>query len=129
MQSRSSSLARSILASCCLAGASGAAIAADAPSQSPAPIIEAPAMAPIGWDFRVIPYGWLTSIKGTQTVRRRSVKVDASFIDILEKSDSLVALMGTFEARRGPFSLYSAWSEARSGWRAATSGHAGPRPE
>ncbi|MGO4574161.1 hypothetical protein [Microvirga sp. 2TAF3] len=39
-------------------------------------------------------------------MRGRSAKVDASFIDIVEKSDTLVALMGDFEARRGPFALY-----------------------
>jgi hypothetical protein len=46
-------------------------------------------------------------------VRGRSVKVDASFIDIVEKSDTLVALMGTFEARNGPFALYGdlVWSK------------------
>jgi hypothetical protein len=50
---------------------------------------------------------------GTQTVRGRSVKVDASFIDIVEKSDTLVALMGNFEARNGPFALYGdlVWSK------------------
>ncbi len=67
---------------------------------------------PSGWTYRVTPYGWLTALKGTQTVRGRSVKVDASFIDIVEKSDSLVALMGNVEARNGPFALYGdlVWS-------------------
>jgi hypothetical protein len=52
-------------------------------------------------------------MEGTQTVRGRSAKVDASFIDIVEKSDTLVGLMGTFEARRGPFALYGdlVWSK------------------
>jgi hypothetical protein len=52
-------------------------------------------------------------LDGTQTVRGRSVKVDASFIDIVEKSDSIVALMGDFEARNGPFGLLAnvAWSK------------------
>ncbi len=88
-----------------LAGSSGAALAADlAP---PAPVPEESAAAPVGWTYRVTPYGWLTSINGTQTVRGRSVKIDASFIDIVEKSDSLVALMGAFEARNGPLALYN----------------------
>jgi hypothetical protein len=67
----------------------------------------------LGWSFRFIPYGWLTSMKGTQTVRGRSAKVDASFIDIVEKSDTLVALMGNVEARNGPFALYGdlVWSK------------------
>jgi hypothetical protein len=69
--------------------------------------------APSPWSFRFVPYGWLTSMKGTQTVRGRSVKVDASFIDILEKSDTLVALMGDFEARFGRFALLAdlVWSK------------------
>ncbi|MGF9764689.1 hypothetical protein AAII07_57395 [Microvirga sp. 0TCS3.31] len=77
----------------------------------PAPAIEVP--APPGWTFRVTPYGWLTALDGTQTVRGRSVKVDASFIDIVEESDTLVALMGDFEARNGPFGLLAnvAWSK------------------
>ncbi|MGO4385916.1 hypothetical protein AB4Y85_00105 [Microvirga sp. 2YAF29] len=70
------------------------------------PLIEAPSPAP-AWSFSFIPYGWLISIDGTQTVRGRSVKVDASFIDIVEKSDTLMALMGTFEARHGPLALYT----------------------
>jgi hypothetical protein len=86
------------------------ALAADPPP--PLPDL-APIAVPSQWTFRFVPYGWLTSIKGTQTVRGRSVKVDASFIDIVEKSDSLAALMGNFEARRGPWALYTdlVWSK------------------
>ncbi|MEE1656196.1 hypothetical protein VB618_08305 [Microvirga sp. CF3062] len=66
-----------------------------------------------GWTYRVTSYGWLTSLDGTQTVRGRSVEVDASFIDIVEKSDTLVALMGNVEARNGLFALYGdlVWSK------------------
>jgi hypothetical protein len=89
----------------------GQAVAADLPSRPP--IAVQPSEAPNAWTFRLVPYGWLTSIKGTQTVRGRSAKVDASFIDIVEKSDSLLALMGDVEARNGRFSLYSdlVWSK------------------
>lgn len=85
--------------------------AADLGPQPPAPIIEAP--APPSWTFRFTPYGWLTALDGTTTVRGRSTKVDASFIDIVEKSDTLVALMGDFELRNGPFGLLAnvAWSK------------------
>ncbi len=77
----------------------------------PAPAIEA--TAPPGWTYRFTPYGWLTALDGTQTVRGRSVKVDASFADIVEESDTLVALMGDFEARNGPFALLAnvVWSK------------------
>jgi hypothetical protein len=90
---------------CALSVSGGAALAADlAP---PRPVPEEPTPAPAGWTYRVTPYGWLTSLKGTQTVRGRSAKIDASFIDIVEKSDSLVALMNAFEARNGPLALYN----------------------
>ncbi|MBM6584082.1 hypothetical protein ILT44_28180 [Microvirga sp. BT689] len=88
-------------------------LAADLVTPAPVPIIEAPIAMPPVWSFRFTPYGWLTSLKGTQTVRGRSTMVDASFIDIVEKSDTLVALMGNFEARNGLFALYGdlVWSK------------------
>jgi hypothetical protein len=93
-----------------LSGGTNGALAADL-GPPPAPVIEAPAMP--GWTFRFTPYGWLTALDGTQTVRGRSVKVDASFIDIVEESDTLVALMGDFEARYGRFALLAdvVWSK------------------
>jgi hypothetical protein len=94
-----------------LAGGTNGTLAADLGPPPPVPVIETPVVP--GWTYRVTPYGWLTSMDGTQTVRGRSVKVDASFIDIVEKSDTLVALMGNFEARNGPFALYGdlVWSK------------------
>jgi hypothetical protein len=94
---------------CSLLGQAGAARAADLP---PAPIAE-PAPLPSPWSFRFIPYGWFTALDGTQTVRGRSVKVNASFADIVEKSDTIAALMGDFEVRNGPFAALAnlAWSK------------------
>jgi hypothetical protein len=113
MHCRSTRFVRPVLVPLFLVGGIGAAIAADVAPPVPAPIVEAPIAMPPVWNFRFVPYGWLTSLKGTQTVRGRSTKVDASFIDIVEKSDTLVALMGTFEARNGPFALYGdlVWSK------------------
>src|SRR5829696_4118139 len=95
-----------------LAFLGGPVLAADLPPPPPPPVV-APIVAPSGWTFNFVPYGWLTSMRGTQTVRGRSVKVDASFIDIVEKSDSLLALMGNVEARNGPFAIYGdvVWSK------------------
>lgn len=97
---------------CAFAGMGRTAQAADLAPAPQAPA-DAPAPANSGWTFRFVPYGWLTAMKGTQTIRGRTVKVDASFIDIVEKSDSLVALMGDFEARKGPFAFYGdvVWSK------------------
>jgi hypothetical protein len=94
-----------------LAGGIVPARAADLSPPPPPPAIEAPAVA--GWSFRFTPYGWLTALDGTQTVRGRSVKVNVSFADIVKESDTLVALMGDFEARNGPIGLLAnvAWSK------------------
>ena len=87
-----------------LTSAVNEASAADLALSTP-PAVQTAVPAPSLWSFRFVPYGWLTSMNGTQTVRGRSVKVDASFIDLVEKSDTLVALMGDFEARYGRFAL------------------------
>lgn len=106
---RSRSTALTLL--CMVLGSTSTGWAADLPPPPPMPVLEAP-VSP-GWSFRLTPYGWLTSLKGTQTVRGRSAKVDVSFIDIVEKSDTLAALMGNFEAINGPVALYAdvVWSK------------------
>lgn len=88
-----------------LCGSVGPGLAADLPPPriAPDPVFAAPS----GWTYRFASYGWLTAMTGTQTVRGRSVKVDASFADVIEKTDSLAALMANFEARYGRFSLYT----------------------
>jgi hypothetical protein len=60
---------------------------------------------PPSWTYRFVPYGWILALNGTQTVRGRSANVNATFADIIRESDTLVALMGDFEARNGPFAL------------------------
>lgn len=104
-------LSRDLLLSLCILTGTGSAVLAADLGPPPAPVIEAP--APPSWTFRFTPYGWFTALDGTQTVRGRSVKVDASFIDIVEESDTLVALMGDFEARYGRFGLLAdvVWSK------------------
>ena len=114
---------------CCYAfsGMIVSAIAADLPRPLAGPV-EVPTVT-TPWTFRFVPYGWLTSLKGEQTVRGRTIDVDASFIDIVEESDSLAALMGTFEVRNGPFALYGdlVWSKVElSGNEARSRSFTGP---
>lgn len=80
------------------------------------------------WTFRITPYGWLPSMKGTQTVKGRSTNVDASFIEVLEKSSSLVGLMADFEARNGRFSLFSNAVWTKVGLDAGTTRTRSPAP-
>lgn len=100
---------------CVLSAMGGPTLAADL-APAPAAAVEALIAMPPSWTFRFTPYGWLISLNGTQTVRGRSESVNASFIDVLGKSDSLVALMGDAEFRNGPFALFGdvVWTGARS---------------
>jgi hypothetical protein len=71
----------------------------------------APAQLESGWTFRVIPYGWLLGLYGNMTVKGRTAGVNLPFDKILEKTfgsgNTLLALMGDFEARNGPFGIYA----------------------
>jgi hypothetical protein len=94
--------------SCC--GALGSR-AADVPSTYGSayvtPVTEAP-----GWQFRVTPYAWAPSVTGDVTVRGQTADIDMSFWDLFDSGssgaqlDSLAALMGYLEARKGPWSIY-----------------------
>jgi hypothetical protein len=69
------------------------------------PVPSAP--QPDQWQFSFTPYAWATGVNGDVAARGHAVDVDASFIDIVENSDSLLALMGYFEARKGAFSFFT----------------------
>jgi hypothetical protein len=45
---------------------------------------------PTAVHVRITPYVWAAGLYGDVTVRGRDAEVDASFIDIIENSDSLV---------------------------------------
>jgi hypothetical protein len=95
------------------------AAAADLKDRQDEPVIEAPKQ----WEFRFTPYAWATSVNGNATVAGQNFDVDASFLDIIEDSDSILALMGYFEARRGSLALFTdvVWSSLTfSGQRSAT---------
>jgi hypothetical protein len=66
-----------------------------------------PAPQPSQWQFSFTPYGWMTSVNGNATAAGHTVDIDASFFDIVEKSDSIMALMGYFEARKGRFGFFT----------------------
>jgi hypothetical protein len=79
------------------------ASAADLPVKTIAP----PAPA---WAFYGTPYLWAPSLDGTSTIWGRSLDVDVSFIDMVERSQipkELFGLMGAFEARKDSWSFYT----------------------
>jgi hypothetical protein len=71
-----------------------------------------PLASPVGWQFRFTPYAWAPSVNGDATVRGQTVTIDMSFWDLFDSGnsnvelDSLAALMGYAEARKGPWGIY-----------------------
>ncbi len=55
------------------------------------------------WRFELNTWIWLTAMNGEIGVRDRSADVDASFADILDASDSVLAFSGRLELGFGPF--------------------------
>lgn len=66
----------------------------------------APPVDPEAWRFNAASYGWLMSVSGSVTARGQTVDTNASFIDLVQKSNSLVGLMGYFEADKGKAGVY-----------------------
>ena len=104
------------------AGLSRAAVAAAAL------LLAQPAAAqeadPDAWRFRAALYAWAPSVAGNLTARGQTVDVDASFVQILQKSDSLLGFIGYFEADKGPVGFYLdtvwaslAFSSSSASWR------------
>ncbi len=58
------------------------------------------------WKFSATPYVWAISLNGDITIKNRSLSVDASFLDIVEASDSIFAFMGHFDATKGKWGLF-----------------------
>lgn len=83
-------LAHATAAAACLAAASAAA--------------EEP--APDKWQFGIAPYVWATALNGDLALRGRRADIDASFVDILQDTDSVIGLEGRFEVRKGSWGGY-----------------------
>jgi hypothetical protein len=104
------------------------ASSADLYTDTPKNMALEPPPSPSQWQFDFTPYAWLIGVNGNATARGRTVDINASFADIVDESDSIMALMGFFEARRGPFSLFTdvVWQDL--GFEAHRSGSGNPFP-
>ena len=61
---------------------------------------------PPSWQVTVTPYLWTAGLTGDVTVGRVTASPDASFIDVLESSDSLVGFQGHIDVTRGPLGAF-----------------------
>ena len=58
------------------------------------------------WQFSVAPYLWAVGLNGEQTVKGNTSDIDASFIDIIEESDTIFALQAHFELHNGTWGVF-----------------------
>ena len=61
---------------------------------------------PEKWQFTVAPYVWAVGMNGTVGVKGRTSDIKENFIDVIQDSDSSVALVGNFRAHWGPWTLF-----------------------
>jgi hypothetical protein len=85
-----------------------------------------PPAEPDPWRFNVALYGWAINIGGNLTVRNQTIDTNASFLDLVQHSDSLAGLMGYFEANKGPASLYLDMVYTKLGFSAAQTNYRNP---
>ena len=97
-----------------LLGFAGAACAAWLAASSPASASDLAYAPPVssGWQFSFTPYAWAINVNGNVTARGHTVDINEDFFQIVDKSDSILAWMSYFEARKGRFSVPFFWRRA-----------------
>jgi hypothetical protein len=74
--------------------------------EAAAPPPDLAAQAAPEWRFELAPYLWAVSLDGDATVSNNTVDIDAPFLDTVDESDSLIGLMGHFEAGKGKAAFF-----------------------
>ncbi|WP_428679650.1 hypothetical protein [Reyranella sp.] len=80
------------------------------------------------WRFQAATYGWLMSVSGSTTSHGQTVDTNASFIDLLQKSDSLIGYMGYLEADKGPLGVYADFVFTKMGFTTSQAAYRNPLP-
>jgi hypothetical protein len=106
-----------------LAGGSLPAAAADGPGTE---TVVSKEYDPDARRFRIALYGWAPSIAGNLTARGQTVDVNESFIQLLQKSDSLIGYMGYFEANKGRVGFFADVVWARLGFSSSNASFRNP---
>jgi hypothetical protein len=84
--------------------------------------------SPDDWRFAATLYAWAVNLNGSTSVHGNTVDINASIIDIIQKSDSLIGFMGDFEADKGKFGFFADLVWARIGIPASAATYRNPIP-
>jgi hypothetical protein len=102
------------------AGSVGPAMATDPPAANSSTV------DPDTWRVNAALYGWALSVSGSTTVRNQTFDINASFIDLVQTSDSLIGFMGYFEANKDRVGVYSDLVFAKLGFAASRAAYRNP---
>jgi hypothetical protein len=83
---------------------------------------------PDAWRFQSAAYGWLIGVSGNMTTRGQTVDVNANFFQVVDKSDSVAAFMGYFEANKGKVGFYTDIVWTKLGFDKALVSYRNPLP-
>lgn len=81
---------------------------------------------PDPWRFNTAAYGWAMGVTGNITARGKAVDVTASFVDLLQRSQSVGGLMAYFEADKGKVGVYADFVYTSLGFGANTTSYRNP---
>ena len=99
----------------------GSAHAQDTPATHPAVGAD-----PDAWHFRFASYGWAMNVAGSLTALGQTSDGNASFIQLIQKSDSLIGFMGDIEANKGRVGVYADLVWAKLGFDHSTASSRNP---
>lgn len=122
---------RAVAAACLLAAAamalSGGARAQEARAQeAPAARAKDAPADPEPWRFTATAYGWLIGTSGNATARGQTADFSADFVQLVQKSDSLIGWMSYFEADKGRVGVYADFVWTRLGFSNSTASYRNP---
>jgi hypothetical protein len=95
-------------------------------AQTAGPVATSTGKTDDDWRFGLTFYGWATSMSGSATARGNTVNINASIIDLFQKSDSVAAWDSYFEANKGRFGFYADFVWARLGIPTSAAAYANP---
>jgi hypothetical protein len=87
-----------------------------------------PAADPEPWRFTASGYAWLMGVTGSATARGQTIDTNATFVDLVQKSNTLFGLMSYFEADKGPAGVYLDLVYTKLSFSAAQASYRNPLP-
>lgn len=87
-----------------------------------------PAGDPDPWRLQGTLYGWAIGVAGNFTAKGQTVDVNATFPQIMQKSDSLAGFMGNVEASKGRVGFYGDFVWTKIGVDRTTTTYRNPLP-